>query len=261
MVIYSWYKAFWILLVLVTLQACQHPYRNYQQQQGYEAREVQGAQFRHRVIARPAPGRFLHVYLEGDGRPWRSRYQVALDPTPPQLLMLELMAQDPAPALYLGRPCYLSIEDKACHFLWWTHQRYAEAIVESLDAVLDQYASEYEGLYLFGHSGGGSLAMLLAARRSDVEAVVTLAGNLDIEGWTALHAYSPLDGSLNPRDYPLPESVAQWHFVGSEDEVIPPALLQRSAKTWPQAQVKVINGIDHSCCWAEQWSRILVQVQ
>ena len=55
-------------------------------------------------IAHPS-GR-LHVYLEGDGVPWITRTLIALDPTPRNPLALRLMALDPAPALYLARPCY-----------------------------------------------------------------------------------------------------------------------------------------------------------
>lgn len=248
------------LILILLLSACQSPYSAYQQRPGYITREVQGAAFRHRLVEKPARGRYLHVYLEGDGRPWRSRYQVALDPTPPQLLMLDLMAGDAAPSLYLGRPCYLQVDDPVCQFLWWTHQRYAEAVVASLDAVLDQYAEDYAGFYLFGHSGGGTLAMLLAARRTDVPLVVTLAGNLDTQAWVQLHAYSPLEGSLNPADQPLAESIQQWHYVGSEDEVIPADLLATSVVQGQNVHLQVIEGIDHQCCWQQYWQEILAEI-
>ncbi|CAL1241117.1 protein of unknown function [Candidatus Methylocalor cossyra] len=47
----------------------------------------------------PAPST-LHVYLEGDGRPWQTRWHIAEDPTPREPVMLRLMARDHQAALY-----------------------------------------------------------------------------------------------------------------------------------------------------------------
>ncbi len=41
----------------------------------------------------------------------------------------------------------------------------------------------------------------MAARRSDVELLVTVTANLDTGMWTEHHDVTPLTGSLNPVNY------------------------------------------------------------
>ncbi|MEN1424567.1 alpha/beta hydrolase, partial [Pseudomonas aeruginosa] len=47
----------------------------------------------------------LRVYLEGDGRAWITSRTVSDDPTPVKSLVPGLVVADPAPAVYLARPC------------------------------------------------------------------------------------------------------------------------------------------------------------
>ena len=87
---------------------------------------VEGRAFRHVVVRNhgPAARELLHVYIEGDGRPgflYPSR-----DPTSRTLLMLHLMELDPAPSIYLGRPCYLGLaNDRQCNSHYWTDRRFS----------------------------------------------------------------------------------------------------------------------------------------
>ena len=221
-----------------------------------------GEPFLHQLFLNQSPARgVLHIYIEGDGRPWRTRKSVSLDPTPRTPLMLQLMAMDTAPALYLGRPCYFNLDDPQCSAQWWTHGRYSEVVVNSLDRVIDQFAGGYQGLVLFGHSGGGALAMLLARRRADVLSVVTLAGNLDIEAWAQFHGYSELEGSLNPaRQSPLGREVQQLHLVGDRDTVTPPAMLVDALSGQLSPELRIIPEFDHACCWQQIWPALLAEV-
>ncbi len=205
--------------------------------------------------------RVWHVYIEGDGIPWVRRHVVATDPTTPEPLMLQLMAQDPHPAIYLGRPCYHGMaSDSACNPWLWTYGRYSEQVVESMSAALASLVSEnaIASLVLIGHSGGGTLAMLLAERMPQVRWVVTLAGNLDIDAWTARHGYTKLVHSLNPaRRPPLPHHIYQLHYVGEDDENVPPEMLEAAVSQQRNAKVFVLDGLRHEHGWGDYWVEIL----
>jgi hypothetical protein len=228
----------------------------------FEREIVRGTGFRH-VIYRPeAPhsGSELHVYLEGDGTPYRLRTLISADPTPRTPLALELMMQDAAPTLYLGRPCYLGLAlDPPCTPGDWTLARFSPAVVESLAAVLEHEIASggYLRVTLIGHSGGGALAVLLANRVDAVDRVVTIAGNLDVSGWTRLHRYTPLSSSLDPlAGAPPRSSVELIHFAGGADLNITPALIRGAAARLGGAVI-VIPGFDHRCCWVRLWPELL----
>jgi len=203
----------------------------------------------------------LHVYLEGDGSPWMFRTIVMKDPTPRRPLMLSLMALDSAPSVYLGRPCYNGhANDEGCNSDLWTFGRYSVTVISSMASAIRALAKRTNAseVWLFGHSGGGALAMLLAANLDEVSRIVTLAGNLDTDAWTQHHRYTPLFSSLNPARQPLlPDSVSQWHFVGSSDGVIPPELVREFINSQPQAEAYALPGYTHGCCWANIWPTIL----
>lgn len=229
---------------------------------------VPGTAFRHLTYFRdaaPASRGILHVYIEHDGTPWSGRFEVSADPTPRVPLMLDLMRQDDAAVLFLGRPCYFEVQPgPPCHPLHWTHRRYAPEIVDSMAAALRFTLARHrpERLVLIGHSGGGTLAVLLAERFPDAAAVVTLGANLDIEAWASLHDHSPLLGSLNPAHRPaLPPTMRQWHLAGSADRDVPPGLLRSYARGRADARVIELDGIDHACCWAEVWPAVLAALR
>lgn len=207
----------------------------------------------------------LHVYVENDGEPWWGRYGVAGDPTPERPVMLELMALDSAPAAYLGRPCYFGMAGlPPCTPLMWTHERYSEAVVDSMAAALRRVMAARRPfrLIFFGHSGGGALAVLMAARFPETVAVVTLAGNLDVHAWAQLHRYTPLQGSLNPVDQPpLPPWIVQKHYVGTRDRNVTPSMLWRYAERNPRAQIVEIPEFDHECCWRSLWAGVLQDLE
>lgn len=233
---------------------------------GFRRTVVAGAGFIHLVYGKrssdSAPSSVLHVYIENDGIPWLARQVYATDPTPPRPLMLGLMALDSQDSIYLGRPCWFGVADRPpCTPLAWTHERYSEPVVASMVVALRHELSSRPAntkLAIFGHSGGGALAMLIAERMPEAVAVVTLAGNLDVRAWTDRHGFTPLVGSLDPRDRaPLPATVVQKHYVGTHDRNVPPALARRYASGRPGAQVIELPGLDHDCCWREVWHGIL----
>jgi pimeloyl-ACP methyl ester carboxylesterase len=200
----------------------------------------------------------LHVYLTGDGRPYVRRSLAAADPTPRHPVIPALMALDPAPRLLLGRPCYHGLADApGCEPAIWTNARYGDAVVTSLAAALRRLNPERRPLRLVGHSGGAALAVLLSRRLPNVTDVITLAGNLDPDAWTAHHGLSPLDGSLNPlADGALPERIAQAHYAAARDRNVPVALIRPAAQRLGST-LRVLPDTGHQSGWPAHWRRIL----
>ncbi len=225
-------------------------------QHGLATEYVDGDDYRHLVLRRRGPAGDLHIYIEGDGRPYLSRNQIARDPTSRSLTMLHLMLLDPSPSVYIGRPCYFGLEhDRHCDATVWTTRRFAPEVIASMQAVAQAEiaAAGAKRVTLFGHSGGATIATLLATRLPGVGELVTLAGNLDTDRWAALHGYAPLTGSLNPaRLGRLPATVAALHYVGSADTVVPPALVEAAVRG-VGGKLIVVRGFRHSCCWERIW--------
>ncbi|MBX2882817.1 MAG: alpha/beta hydrolase [Granulosicoccus sp.] len=207
----------------------------------------------------------LSVYLEGDGSPWLMRYIRMSDPTPRRPLMLNLMALDHQPSLYLGRPCYNGYANASgCEPRMWTSARYSPAVVRSLLSVLSDEIKRLgvADVRLYGHSGGGTLAMLLAEHLPEVTRIVTLAGNLNIDGWTELHGYTPLYTSLNPIRRPaLRDQIEQIHLLGRSDSNIPPRLVTGWIARQRNATGVLLDGVDHTCCWKRLWPGVLDSLQ
>jgi len=217
--------------------------------------------------ARGGPSSLLTVYIEGDGRAYLRRDAPSSDPTPADPLALRLAARDPSPSvLYLARPCQFlpAGEVAACDPQWWTLGRYSPEVVAALGAALNQAKVRFAAtrLRLVGYSGGGALAVLVAAGRTDVAGIATVAANLDTDAWTTLHGVSPLALSQNPADAAARVAgIPQVHFAGSKDGVTPPALCQRFLARMPakgQARCLVIEGADHHAGLVESWDRLVL---
>jgi pimeloyl-ACP methyl ester carboxylesterase len=81
-------------------------------------------------------------------------------------------------------------------------RRYSATVVSSMAVALERLLAEREidRLAWMGYSGGGVLAMLLAPRFPQTQAIVTVAANRDIDAWADHHGYLRLAGSLNPAE-------------------------------------------------------------
>jgi len=231
------------LLVLFTISvaACSTPaYKHIDQQAeslGFKRSTTGTSKFRHVVYApaRSTSSDTVHIYIEGDGVAWRWRYFVKADPTPKRGLMLSLMGKDSGNTIYIGRPCYFGLVlDEQCNSDFWTFSRFSEKVVNSMVEAISNRTRDYSNVVLIGHSGGGALALLIAERLQKTSAVVTVAGNIDIDAWVGHHRYTPLYGSLNPvKRSPLKASIRQLHLVGGKDKVIPAGLVKEWIKNQP----------------------------
>lgn len=249
------------------LYGCTTPIRHSEsvvEQQGWVTLTQTGARFSHtlytnKITQTEYP---LHVYLDGDGSPWFAGRYITRDPTPLKPVMLHLMRLDKRPAIYLGRPCYhQKVMPEDCQEHLWTSARYSSEVVDSMVVALQTYRMQhgFRQVRLFGFSGGGTLAMLMASRIKETQAVVTLAGNLDTDGWISHHGYLPLHRSLNPKHLsPLPTRIQQIHMIGEKDTNILPKMTEEVSQK-QHAQLIRLPDADHHCCWEQEWTRILQQ--
>lgn len=208
-----------------------------------------------------APGDILHIYLEGDGVPWKRGLVHATNPTSKKMLALQLMQIDPYPAVYLNRPCYgFDKVPRNCKSTLWTSARYSTFVITQIDQGITELKQRYQArkVILIGHSGGGTLAMLIARKRNDVVAIMTIGANLDHAAWTHHFGFEPLFGSENPAlAPPLPDDILRWHLFGTEDRQVPLEVARGGARHDPQATVQVIENYDHHCCWKETWVKLV----
>lgn len=227
--------------------------------------DIKGGDFLHVAYLNNKRGQSRwHVYIEGDGRPWRGRHAIASDPTIEQPLMLRLMVRDASPSIYLGRPCYHGmVGETACRPWVWTHGRYSETVVNSMVAALEKLirSQQIEELTLIGHSGGATLAMLMAEQIQQTRILVTIAGNLDINQWALKHGYSRLTGSLNPIDRaPLSQSITQFHFSGKQDTNVSPEAIQQLQKNQPELKHIEVESAGHKSGWENYFCQLLQRI-
>lgn len=207
----------------------------------------------------------LTVYIEGDGFAWRTRSQPSMDPTPHKPIGLELASVDPAPnRLYLARPCQYTpmAANPRCDVDYWTSKRFAEDVVVAMDQAVSHYARQVPGqpINLVGYSGGGAIAVLIAARRHDVATLRSVAGNLDTAEVNRLHRVTPMPESLNAIDVASQiSSLPQIHYYGSEDKIVPAIIAQRFANATGGrcTQIRSVPGMSHNSDWARIWPGLL----
>lgn len=221
------------------------------------------------AYGRNGPGGTLAVYIEGDGQAYRDRRRPADDPTPADPVGLRLAVREPGgQALYLARPGqYLPPEVLAgLDPALWTTQRYVPRTVACLSAALDAAKVAYRAdrLRLVGYSGGGALAVLLAAGRTDVVELATVAANLDLAAWSELHSLALPPQWQNPTDVaPAVAHIPQTHMAGSDDVNTPPWLCQRFLTKMgdaSRARCLILAGADHYQGLVEAWPDVVAEL-
>jgi len=229
------------------------------------------ARFDLKAASRFSPGASsVSIYIEGDGFAWVTATQPSQDPTPKNPLALHLAVADSADSVvWLARPCqYVGGQSgRNCNQSYWTDARYAAEVISAYGEALDQIKAKSGAsrIKLYGYSGGGTIVALLAASRSDVEVMVTIAGLLDVGAWTAQGGMSPLRRSLDPAQQLGPLSrQRQIHFAGAADQAVPASVTRGSAAKMGHEDnfpLVVLPGYDHHCCWEEAWPGLLRRVE
>ena len=209
------------------------------------------------------------IYIEGDGKSMVTRNRPSLNPTPHQPLALHLAAVDKQSKniIYLGRPCHFrpTGADAECDIKYWTRYRYSQTVVDSLSDALDQLQQSYgfERINLVGFSGGGALAVLLAAQRPNVVSIRTVAANLDVDAFVAWHRVSPMSNSLNPVVVTdRLKYIPQRHYFGDADQVVPRAIGDSYLAYFSDkrcVQLIELTGLGHLNGWAALWPQLLAQ--
>ncbi|MDR2302481.1 MAG: alpha/beta hydrolase [Deltaproteobacteria bacterium] len=229
---------------------------------GFKPKDLSAPPFRLAGLQKGESGTDLVVYLEGDGRAV-VRGRPSADPTPSHAQSYDLALLDPAPlVLYLARvgqfmPSYAGPQ----YQLYWSSGRLAPEVVQAASLAIDEVkrSTGAQRVHLVGFSGGGGLAVLVAARRDDVASLVTVAGLLDIDWWVQNSGWQPLSASINPAKYAnLVANIPQIHFYGTSDRVIPPTMSQRFNM---MAQFSDFSRAaldhDHYSGWTRSWPRLL----
>jgi hypothetical protein len=256
------YIKLWVGLIgTIFLASCQsNPYGNWP---GLDQGFIQSQGFSLLSLKKLSSAKQLHIYIEGDGHPWLGN-NISTNPGPFHLMALSLMQLDRSPSLYLGRPCYfqgLTDSQKSCHPALWTRARYSQQVVDAMVNALasDPELAKYDEWVLIGHSGGGTLAYLMAHQLSKVNKVIAISSNLNVNAWVEYHQYAPLDQSLDPATLRSTKSLELVYLAGGKDKNVPLELNQTFLN---KVNAKIIfrDEYGHDCCWKKEWPKILNQI-
>ncbi len=206
----------------------------------------------------------VNIYIEGDGLAWKGRYQVSSNPTPVNPIALKLAASDTSSnVIYIGRPCqYIDLKyETKCDSTFWTDARFSQEVVDSINQIISELTNQYhfKEINLFGYSGGGALAVLVAAQRSDVKLIGTVAANLNHKEFSKIHKTTPLKNSLDAVDVvDKVKNIEQFHFIGGKDRAVPSDVILSYVKrlngAGGKAKFRVISDVTHSDDkWIEVW--------
>jgi pimeloyl-ACP methyl ester carboxylesterase len=206
----------------------------------------------------------INVYIEGDGYAWVDRYKLSKDPTPINPISLRLAAVDQRPnVLYIARPCqYVDRRlEKGCSNIYWSGSRFAPEVVDSLNQVIDYFKKKHgiSHVRLYGHSGGGALAVIVAGNRKDVYEIGTAAANLNHKELNKIHEVTPMSSSLDAIDFvEKVRNIPQFHLVGKEDQVVLPEIITDFVKKvnakGGMAEFEIIKDAGHEYpLWPKVW--------
>lgn len=203
-------------------------------------------------------------YIEGDGAAFNGKYVVSRNPTPRRQMLIKLAAMDDRPnVVYIGRPCQYTPMDlnPKCNMQYWTDKRLSDDSVQSMNDVINSINNNHK-FSLVGFSGGGGIAVLIAARNYMTKDIITISGNLDHVAFTTYHNVTPMIGSLNPIDYAKQvKHIPQLHISGGKDTIIPPFIADKFVQKASSSCVKqqIFKDISHNHGWNKIWEYVFNQ--
>lgn len=230
---------------------------------GFTQKLVKGGDFWlttfQRITDRSKPFVF---YFEGDGDAFLKYGGLTQNPTPQYQFVLNLASLDNRPnVVYVARPCQytpMHVNPK-CNPVYWSDRRMSEEVVRSMNEVVETLARD-QRISLVGYSGGGGIAVLVAARNKHVHDIITLAGNLDHISFNQHHKKRPMIGSLNPIDYAQQlNNIPQLHLSGGDDKIVPPFIADKYVKASNSNCVhqEIFSTASHQSGWVRVWKEVL----
>jgi hypothetical protein len=209
-----------------------------------------------------------NLYIEGDGLKNLPPMEFFGRTTPDDPVALHMASKDKADNVaYLARPCqYESGQNAVCEGGEYEGSaRMSDDVIAAYNKALNNIKAMYDikGFHLIGHGGGGGIASILAAERGDVLSLRTVAGILDHDVYTAARADKMWAKSNNPVDYVAKlRSMPQWHFIGSQDDQVPPSVLQSYLQALHPSECvsyDLIQENEHINGWVEKWPELFAK--
>ena len=196
------------------------------------------------------------IYIEGDGYAFNARGKATQDPTPKGTLVRELAFGDKNPnVIYLARPCQY-VKSPICSKRHWTTARFAPEVVNAEYEAIKNIAG-HNPIILVGFSGGAQISGLVATAKPglNVKKIITIAGNLDHLAWTQYHNLPPLNEAMNLESYHKQfAQLPQIHYVGSNDEVMPPILTREFIGK--DDLIIEVSGASHNEGWEKIYNKV-----
>lgn len=261
------------LLVLIMLSSCGTTQDNklmrvvksdsLAQEHGFTRKLVKGGDFWITTYQKLQNKNMPYVfYIEGDGHAFEGRYAVSNDPTPTNPILLKLATLDKRDnVVYIARPCQYTPMDinHKCNASYWTNKRMSDEVISSINEVIETINPTDAPFSLVGYSGGGGIAVLVAARNNMVKDIITIAGNLDHIAFNQHHNTPPMVGSLNPIDEASAiKNIPQLHLSGMHDKVVPVFIADAYVrKSGSECVHQHIFDATHSKKWERIWPYVL----
>jgi len=222
-----------------------------------------------RMHKRQAPA---SIYIGDDNNAWaykslKADHSLFEKTSPENPVALHLATRDLSDNVaYLARPCqFLSGDDlKQCPEKFRYDARYSAEVIDSYHAALDEMKARYDltSFNLIGFGGGAQIAAYLAAERTDVVSLRTVAGDLNHDFVATEHQSTPISNtSLNAINIaPKLAHVPQQHFIGGADDIITPGVYHSFRQAMgPSSCVRysLVQDAGHKRGWVEKWPDLL----